>query len=87
MPDFTSGPATPLYLEQEDFFLLITDGFVEWANPQEEEFGHARLKQAIRDSRHLSPEQILKSLYDAVLTFSNGTKQMDDLTAVIIKRI
>ncbi|MGB2625573.1 MAG: SpoIIE family protein phosphatase [Candidatus Acidiferrum sp.] len=87
LPDFTSGPATPLYLEQEDFFLLITDGFVEWANPQEEEFGHARLKQAIRDSRHLSPGQILKSLYDAVLTFSNGTKQMDDLTAVIIKRI
>ncbi len=86
LPDFTSGPATPLRLEPGDFFLLITDGFVEWANLKEEEFGQARLKHAIRDSRHLPPDEILHSLYNRVLSFSNGTRQMDDLTAVIIKR-
>jgi serine phosphatase RsbU (regulator of sigma subunit) len=86
LPDFTSAPSTPLHLEPGDLFLLITDGFVEWENPKMEEFGAARFQQAIRSSRNLSPEQMLKSLYEAVLSFSNGTKQQDDLTAVIIKR-
>ncbi|HEY2121671.1 MAG TPA: PP2C family protein-serine/threonine phosphatase [Candidatus Acidoferrum sp.] len=86
LPDFTSAPSTPLHLEPGDLFLLITDGFVEWENPKMEEFGAARLKQVIHSSRTLSPEEMLNSLYDAVLSFSNGTKQQDDLTAVIIKR-
>jgi len=33
------------------------------------------------------PEEIIAELYQAVLAFATGTKQKDDLTAVIIKRI
>ena len=36
---------------------------------------------------NLPPEEIIAELYQAVLAFANGTKQKDDLTAVIIKRI
>ncbi|HMD44491.1 MAG TPA: PP2C family protein-serine/threonine phosphatase [Candidatus Acidoferrum sp.] len=86
LPEFTSAPSTPLHLEPDDLFLLVTDGFVEWENPKMEEFGAARLKQAIRASRNLSPDKMLTALYEAVLSFSSGTKQQDDLTAVIIKR-
>jgi serine phosphatase RsbU (regulator of sigma subunit) len=87
LPDFTSRPSISLHLERGDLLVLITDGFLEWENPGKEEFGAARLKQAIRSARNLEPEEMLKSLYDAVVTFSNGTKQQDDLTAVIIKCI
>ena len=87
LPEFTSGPAASLSLLQGDLFLLITDGFVEWENEKGELFGCARLQQAVRASRHHAPKEILKSLYEAVLAFSNGTAQQDDLTAVIIKRV
>jgi serine phosphatase RsbU (regulator of sigma subunit) len=65
---------------------LATDGFFEWANGQKEQFGAERLEGAIRASRHLSPKEIISTVYRAVVDFSGGTKQQDDLTAVIIKR-
>jgi serine phosphatase RsbU (regulator of sigma subunit) len=87
VPDFVSGPPTKLDLASGDIFLLITDGFVEFENPTQEEFGKKRLQEAIRAARDQSPELIIKSLYQSVLAFSRGTKQMDDLTAVVIKRV
>lgn len=87
LPEFTSDPPSKIRLEKGDIFLLITDGFVEYENPAQEEFGKRRLEQAVRDSHTSPPDQIIKSLYEAVLAFSNGAKQKDDLTAVLIKRI
>jgi phosphoserine phosphatase len=69
-----------------DSVLLVTDGFFEWANPQDELFGPKRLEQAIRTSKVKHPTEIISDLYQAVIEFSGGTKQQDDLTAVIIKR-
>jgi serine phosphatase RsbU (regulator of sigma subunit) len=40
----------------------------------------------IRTFSHLHPEEIIAELYHAVLAFSGGTRQKDDLTAVLIKR-
>jgi len=60
---------------------------VEFENPGHEEFGKKRLEHAVRSSCSLLPDQIIKDLYDAVLAFSSGAKQQDDLTAVLIKRI
>jgi len=87
LPDFVSQPSTKIRLERDDILLLITDGFVEFENPAQEEFGKQRLEDAVRSSRSLLPDQTIKGLYDAILAFSNGTKQQDDLTAVLIKRI
>jgi len=52
----------------------------------QEEFGKNRLKETVRASRDLAPERIIKSLYDAILAHSGGTRQQDDLTVVLIKR-
>jgi serine phosphatase RsbU (regulator of sigma subunit) len=86
LPELVSGPSTKIQLQKGDIFLLITDGFVEFENPMGEAFGKQRLEEAMRKSSALPPEQIIKALYDAVVAFSRGTKQMDDLTAVLIKR-
>jgi serine phosphatase RsbU (regulator of sigma subunit) len=45
------------------------------------------MEGVIRASRDLAPSEIISRLYNAVANFSNGTKQQDDLTAVIIKRL
>jgi serine phosphatase RsbU (regulator of sigma subunit) len=46
-----------------------------------------RMKKIIRFSRDLRSHEIIANLYDAVINFSQGTTQQDDLTAVMIKRL
>ena len=74
------------HLDRGDLLALVTDGFYEWTNPEGEEFGMRRLEGVIRDSHALSASEIIEKLKSAVITFCRGTKQQDDLTAVIIKR-
>jgi serine phosphatase RsbU (regulator of sigma subunit) len=87
LPIFRTDPPTHLQLHAGDLLLLATDGFFEWENDQGEDFGVQRMGEAIRASRDLGSAEIIARLYDAVTKFSNGTKQQDDLTAVIIKRL
>jgi serine phosphatase RsbU (regulator of sigma subunit) len=87
LPDLNSGAPLVLNLEPGDLIVLATDGFFEWENEAGEQFGVERLIHAVREARHLPPEEIIVELYNAVKAFVNGTKQMDDLTAVVIKRV
>ncbi len=87
LPDLNSGEPVILHLEPDDMIVLATDGFFEWENSTGEEFGAARLTDAIRSARHLPPEEIIAEIYSAAKTFANGSKQTDDLTAVVIKRV
>jgi serine phosphatase RsbU (regulator of sigma subunit) len=75
-----------LNFQSGDLLVLTTDGFFEWANRKDEQFGVNRLEETIRASREKSPAEIIAALYKVVLEFSEGTKQGDDLTAVVIKR-
>ena len=76
-----------LHLLSGDLVLLVTDGFFEWENDQGEQFGVLRMEESIRSSRDLDPAEIMMRLYEAVNAFSKGTKQQDDLTAVVIERL
>lgn len=87
LPSFSSSPSTRLKLHTGDLVLLATDGFFEWENSQGEQFGIQRMEEVVRASRDVASSEIIARLYEAVTTFSNGTKQQDDLTAVIIKRL
>ena len=84
--NFVSEPPRVLDLSPGDLLVLTTDGFFEWANPQDELFGPKRLEHVIRTSKVKHPSEIISDLYHAVIEFSGGTKQQDDLTTVIIKR-
>jgi len=81
-----SEPPLILELNPGDLLVLATDGFFEWTNALGEQFGAERLEEAIRGSREKSSDEIISTLYRAVVHFSGGTKQQDDLTAVVIKR-
>lgn len=69
-----------------DMLVLMTDGFFEWANAQDEDFGISRVQESLRSSRGLLAAEIIARLYADVKQFSGGTPQADDLTAVVIKR-
>lgn len=84
--DFTCDSPIVVSLDPGDFLVLITDGFMEWANPQNEQFGINRMNEALSQYSSLSSQQIINRLRNEVMTFSAGASQKDDLTAVIIKR-
>jgi hypothetical protein len=87
LPTFNCDPPSHLQLRTGDILLLSTDGFFEWENDQEEEFGIQRVQEVIRGCRDYSPSEIVAQLYESAREFSHGAEQKDDLTAVAIKRV
>jgi serine phosphatase RsbU (regulator of sigma subunit) len=85
-PSLVSEPPLTVELNSGDMLILATDGFFEWANAQGDQFEVKRLEETIRRSREKPAGEIISTLYRAVVEFSKGTKQQDDLTAVVIKR-
>ena len=51
MPDLGSDPPKVLEFNSGDLLVITTDGFFEWANAQEEQFGEERMEDVIRASR------------------------------------
>jgi serine phosphatase RsbU (regulator of sigma subunit) len=78
--------ATEVCLANRDLLVLVTDGFYEWENPEGEQFGMKRLEAVIRESRDYPSAEVISRLHQCVMKFCGGTKQQDDLTAVIIRR-
>ena len=81
------GPPQEMLLAPGDMVVLITDGFFEWENARDEEYGFERLSDTIRGARDLPPAEIIAALHESVTRFAGGTPQNDDLTAVIVKRV
>jgi serine phosphatase RsbU (regulator of sigma subunit) len=86
LPEIEVAIPVKLDMRPGDIVLLITDGFFEWENAKGELFGTDRLAEVIRKFSSAEPEVIIAEIYQSVLAFAQGTKQKDDLTAVLIKR-
>jgi serine phosphatase RsbU (regulator of sigma subunit) len=90
-PDMRFGPATSIALSPGDVLALITDGFVEWARPDDdggrEEFGMSRLRESLRIHAHLPARAMIEAVAADVAAFARGEPQQDDLTMVIIRRV
>ncbi len=83
---FEYGRATEAPLAPGDMLVLVTDGFYEWEDQQGEQFGLARLESVIRESHDYDPDEVIRRLHTSLMSFSGGTEQKDDLTAVVLKR-
>ncbi len=73
-------------LRSGDLAVITTDGFMEASNPEGEMFGVARMIDLIRENRDRSAEAIIDNLHAALLDFTQGQVQGDDLTAIVIRR-
>lgn len=67
-----------------DTLALYTDGVTECSNADDEEFGEARLVEALRQHRHLPLPRLLASLVETVRSF-NPHEQQDDITVLVAK--
>ena len=73
-------------LDNGDVFLLVTDGFFEWANPEGELFGTARLQASLASHGRKPGQELIEGLLGDLEAFVRGTPQPDDLTVVVIRR-
>ena len=69
-----------------DTLVLLTDGFLEWLNSQDQQYGQRRLVEYIRTHHAEHPREFIQALYDEVRQFGTGIAQADDLTALVIRR-
>lgn len=80
-------PAEPLVMQRGDVLILVTDGFNEWKNLSEEEFGTDRIFAVVRQGQDRSATEIIKAMHEEVVTYAEGIVQDDDLTAILIKKV
>jgi sigma-B regulation protein RsbU (phosphoserine phosphatase) len=73
--------STKLPLEKGDRLLLYTDGIVEAANANEEEFGQDRLTKLLQTTTKMPAEEVADLIQDTVTRWS--PTQSDDLTVLV----
>jgi PAS domain S-box-containing protein len=79
--------ARQIAFEPNDTLLLVTDGFFEWEDPSGERYGLERLEHIICQSHDRPPDALIAALCADVQRFASGSRQQDDLTAVVVKKL
>jgi phosphoserine phosphatase RsbU/P len=72
-------------LEPGDLLVLYTDGVSEAMNPQDEEWGEARMTETIERCQGLSAAQTLEFVVAGADAFASGAPQHDDMTLVVLR--
>lgn len=72
-------------LQEGDVLVLYTDGIVEAANAQQEQFGEERFVNLVRSSVSLSANEICREVLEHLDAFTGANPQWDDITLVIVK--
>jgi sigma-B regulation protein RsbU (phosphoserine phosphatase) len=75
-----------IHCASDDFIVFYTDGVTEAMNARRELFGEERFRTELQKVRELSPDEMMKSLLQALAEFVEDTPQSDDITLVIAKR-
>ena len=73
------------HLEQGDTVLLMTDGFPELMNLEQEPLGYERASSLFREVADGTPEEITSHLAEAAQEWTWGKPPVDDLTFVVLK--
>jgi hypothetical protein len=73
--------------EKGDTLLLMSDGFAELKNENDEQYGYTRVKEEFRSVAQKSPNEIVEHLKDSAAQWIQGTEPDDDVTFVVIKII
>ena len=72
--------------EPGDILVLLSDGIYEYHDPDGEQFGEERVEALVREHHDKPMAELSKLLLEAVLRFSRGAPQEDDITFVLVKR-
>ncbi|HEX9654099.1 MAG TPA: PP2C family protein-serine/threonine phosphatase, partial [bacterium] len=74
-----------LKLSSGDVVLVYTDGVTEAFNKKGEMFEESRLREAVVASSSKKSAQIIEQIKDAILNFTAGAQQSDDMAMIAVK--
>ena len=74
-----------LSVEEGDVLVLYTDGVTESINQKEEEFGEERLKKLIQAQHAQSAQNLIQTIEEQVMAFTEDEPQFDDFTLMVLK--
>jgi phosphoserine phosphatase len=80
-------PPARIHLAPGDVFALLSDGVYEYENPQGLQFGEDGVAAVLRAHPGAPMAQVLEALLAAVRAFGAGAPQLDDVTAVLVRRL
>lgn len=88
LPDISKMIKTEdLPLKRDDFVVAYSDGIPEARNAKNEQYGFGRFKRVLSDSLKLSTAEAIKNaIFADVQEFMGATKQVDDITALVLRR-
>lgn len=72
-------------IERGDTLLLMSDGFAELRNGNNEIFGYKRARNSFEESAKKEPEEIITHLRSEARSWTNNQEPDDDVTFVVIK--
>ncbi len=86
--DALSDGVKTMKLAPSDLVVLLTDGFYEYRSFKDEDlFGRERVAEVVERHRHLPARDLLNEILAAIRDFGKDAPQLDDMTALIIKRL
>ena len=77
---------TNIELRKGDILILFTDGIVEAVNNNGDQYGDHRLERMIYFHHTKSAEEMVDQIINDVEKFTDGAKQHDDMTLLVIKQ-
>jgi phosphoserine phosphatase len=86
-PDYPWPAPERFTMASGDLMVLLTDGFFEWEDETGEPFGMERIREVLREDLDRPAAEMIAAMHDAVRRFANGTPQIDDLTALVIRKL
>ena len=75
----------PFEMNPGDCLFVYTDGVPEAVRADEQMFGEERLAEALNTKPDAEPEELIRTVHDAVDRFAEGTPQFDDITMLCYK--
>jgi phosphoserine phosphatase RsbU/P len=76
---------TKIVVQPDDLLLLYSDGVEDQLCAEEEEYGRERLRNLMRATYRLAPQQITQTIFGALDDFRGATPLTDDQTVIALK--
>jgi phosphoserine phosphatase len=86
MPLTVSRAGATVEFEPGDILVLLSDGLMEYRDPEGEEYGLARIQEVLREHHGKTMVELAGVFLASVRAFARGAAQEDDVTAVLIRR-
>jgi sigma-B regulation protein RsbU (phosphoserine phosphatase) len=84
-PDTNFPEPASVQLDRGDVVLLVSDGVLEATACAGEQFGTARLLEAVRGLRHRPAREVVAGLGSTVRDFAANRPPSDDMTVLVLK--